>query len=60
LWTGDWVGLGERLNMSFSSLRTSIPVRLPILSHDQDFTKVPDITAFSPLDWLQKGRKLLK
>ena len=33
---------------------------LPILSYDKDFRKVPGITAFSPLDWLQKGRKLLK
>jgi len=33
---------------------------LPVLSYDQDFKKVPQITAFSPLDWLQKGRKLLK
>lgn len=33
---------------------------LPILSYDQDFRKVPDITAFSPLDWLKKGQKLLK
>ncbi|MDR3456503.1 MAG: hypothetical protein P4N60_03595, partial [Verrucomicrobiae bacterium] len=31
-----------------------------LLSYDQDFRKVPGITAFSPLDWLQKGRKLLK
>jgi predicted nucleic acid-binding protein len=34
--------------------------QLPILSYDQDFAKVPDITAFSPVEWLQKGRKLLK
>ena len=33
---------------------------LPILSYDKDFRKVPGVTAFSPLDWLQKGRKLLK
>jgi predicted nucleic acid-binding protein len=33
---------------------------LPILSYDQDFGKVPGITAFSPVDWLQKGRNLLK
>lgn len=32
---------------------------LPILSYDRDFGKVPEVTAFSPLDWLQKGRKLL-
>ncbi len=33
---------------------------LPILSYDRDFGKVPEISAFSPLDWLQNGRKLLK
>lgn len=38
----------------------STVLQLPILSYDQDFAKVPDITAFSPLEWLQKGRKLLK
>lgn len=33
---------------------------LPILSFDQDFRKEPSVTAFSPIDWLHKGRKLLK
>lgn len=33
--------------------------QLPILSYDQDFGKEPTVTAFSPSDWLQKGRKLL-
>lgn len=33
---------------------------LPILSYDQDFRKEPAVTAFSPVEWLQKGRKLLK
>jgi predicted nucleic acid-binding protein len=33
--------------------------QLPILSYDQDFGKEPSATAFSPLDWLQKGRKLM-
>jgi predicted nucleic acid-binding protein len=33
---------------------------LPILSYDQDFRKEPAVTAFSPLEWLQKGRRLLK
>ncbi|HEY3857137.1 MAG TPA: PIN domain-containing protein [Verrucomicrobiae bacterium] len=32
----------------------------PILSYDKDFAKVPGITAFSPIEWLQKGRKLLR
>ena len=35
------------------------PQKLPILSYDKDFAKVPEITAFSPIEWLQKGRKLL-
>jgi len=34
--------------------------QLPILAYDKDFAKVPEITAFSPVDWVQKGRKLLK
>lgn len=34
--------------------------KLPILSYDKDFAKVPEITAFSPIEWLQKGRKLLR
>ena len=33
---------------------------LPILSYDQDFRKEPAVTAFSPVEWLDKGRKLLK
>jgi predicted nucleic acid-binding protein len=33
---------------------------LPILSYDKDFGKMPEITAFSPIEWLQKGRKLLR
>jgi predicted nucleic acid-binding protein len=33
---------------------------LPILSYDKDFGKTPEITAFSPIEWLQKGRKLLR
>jgi predicted nucleic acid-binding protein len=33
---------------------------IPILSFDQDFRKEPHVTAFSPVEWLQKGRKLLK
>jgi hypothetical protein len=32
---------------------------LPILSNDQDFRKVPAVTAFSPAAWLRKGRQLL-
>lgn len=34
--------------------------KLPILTYDQDFTGVPDLTAFSPVEWLQKGHKLLR
>lgn len=33
---------------------------LPILSYDHDFAKEPTVTAFSPLEWLREGRKLLK
>jgi predicted nucleic acid-binding protein len=33
---------------------------LPILSYDKDFANVPEITSFSPIEWLQKGRKLLR
>ena len=33
---------------------------IPILSYDLDFRKEPAVTAFSPVEWLQKGRKLLK
>ena len=34
--------------------------KLPILTCDKDFTGVPDLTAFSPIEWLQKGHKLLR
>jgi len=34
--------------------------KLPILTYDKDFTGVPDLTAFSPIEWLQKGHKLLR
>ena len=33
---------------------------LPILSFDQDFRKAPAVTAFSPVEWLKHGRKLLQ
>jgi predicted nucleic acid-binding protein len=32
----------------------------PILSFDKDFRKEPAVTAFSPVEWRQKGRRLLK
>jgi predicted nucleic acid-binding protein len=34
--------------------------KLPILSYDKDFANVPEITAFSPIEWLQKRHKLLR
>jgi predicted nucleic acid-binding protein len=34
--------------------------KIPIVTYDKDFTGVPGITAFSPIEWLQKDRKLLK
>ena len=33
--------------------------QLPILSYDHDFAKEPAVTAFSPAEWLQKGRMLV-
>ena len=61
----DILGLCETKNIDYGDaalivLAKSTVQPLPILSYDRDFGKVPEITAFSPLDWLQKGRKLLK
>jgi predicted nucleic acid-binding protein len=61
----DVLGLCETKNIDFGDAALIVATRdasheLPILSFDKDFGKVPDITAFSPLDWLQKGRKLFK
>jgi predicted nucleic acid-binding protein len=61
----DTLSLCETKNIDYGDAALIVFARstvqqLPILSYDQDFAKVPDITAFSPLDWLQKGRKLLK
>lgn len=61
----DILALCETKNIDYGDaalivLAKSTVQQLPILSYDQDFTKVPEITAFSPLDWLQKGRKLVK
>jgi predicted nucleic acid-binding protein len=61
----DILGLCETRNIDYGDAALIVAAQdtaqeLPILSYDQDFRKVPEITAFSPVDWLQKGRKLLK
>jgi predicted nucleic acid-binding protein len=61
----DTLGLCETKNIDYGDAALIVAIRdasheLPILSFDHDFGKVPDITAFSPVDWLQKGRKLFK
>jgi predicted nucleic acid-binding protein len=61
----DTLGLCETKNIDYGdaalivAAQSTVPP-LPILSYDHDFAKVPEITAFSPIEWLQKGRKLLK
>lgn len=61
----DTLGLCETKNIDYGDaalivFARSTVQRLPILSYDQDFAKAPDITAFSPVEWRQKGRKLLE
>jgi predicted nucleic acid-binding protein len=61
----DILGLCETRNIDYGNaaliaFAQSTVQPHPILSYDRDFGKVPEITAFSPVDWLQKGRKLLK
>jgi len=61
----DILGLCETKNIDYGDAALIVAAQeaaqaLPILSYDQDFAKVPGITAFSPLEWLQRGRKLLK
>jgi predicted nucleic acid-binding protein len=61
----DTLGLCETKNIDYGDaalivIAKSTVQQLPILSYDKDFAKVPEITAFSPVDWVQKGRKLLK
>ena len=61
----DTLGLCETKNIDYGDAALIIFAQntgqpLPILSDNKDFSKVPGITAFSPLEWLQKGRKLLK
>jgi predicted nucleic acid-binding protein len=61
----DILGLCETKNIDYGDAALIVFAKstvqpLPILSFDQDFAKVPEITAFSPVEWLQKGRKLLK
>jgi predicted nucleic acid-binding protein len=61
----DTLGLCETKNIDYGDaalivFAQSTAQPLPIVSYDHDFSKVPEITAFSPVDWMQKGRKLLK
>jgi len=61
----DILTLCETMNIDYGDAALMVAARvatpaMPILSYDQDFRKAPEITAFSPLDWLEKGRKLLK
>jgi hypothetical protein len=61
----ETLGLCETKNIDYGDAALIVFAQstvqpLPILTYDQDFAKVPEITAFSPLQWLQKGRKLLK
>jgi predicted nucleic acid-binding protein len=61
----DALGLCETKNIDYGDAALIVAAQnvtksVPILSYDQDFRRVPEITAFSPVDWLQKGCKLLK
>jgi len=61
----DILSLCETKNIDYSDaalivFAQSTTQPLPILSYDRDFRKEPTVTAFSPVEWLQKGRKLLK
>jgi predicted nucleic acid-binding protein len=57
----DILSLCEAKNIDYGDAALIVAAQvMPILSYDQDFRKVPEITAFSPVDWLAKGRKLLK
>lgn len=61
----DILGLCETRNIDYGDaalivFAQSAAQPLPILSFDQDFRKEPAVTAFSPVEWLQKGRKLIK
>jgi len=61
----DILGFCETKNIDYGEAALIVAAQavtqaMPILSYDQDFRKVPEITAFSPVDWLEKGPKLLK
>jgi len=61
----DTLGLCETRNIDYGDAALIVFAQstvqpLPILSFDQDFNKEPAVTAFSPVEWLEKGRKLLK
>jgi predicted nucleic acid-binding protein len=59
------LGLCETKNIDYADAALIVAAQdadqpIPILSYDQDFRKEPAVIAFSPIDWLQEGRKLLK
>jgi len=61
----DILGLCETKNIDYGDAALIVAAQemaqpLPILSYDQDFKKEPAVIAFSPVEWLQKGRKLLR
>ncbi len=61
----DALGLCETRNIDYGDaalivLAQAAAPSLPVVTYDRDFAKVSQITAFSPLEWLQKGRKLIK
>ena len=61
----DILSLCETKNIDYGDAALVVAAQemsqpLPILSYDKDFRKEPAVISFSPLEWLQKGRKLLK
>lgn len=61
----DILALCEEKNIDYGDAALMVAAQdtvhqLPILSFDQDFKKAPGLTSFSPVEWLQKGRKLIK
>ena len=61
----DTLGICETRNIDYGDAALIVAAqraseKLPILSYDQDFANVPNLTAFSPVDWLQKRHKLLR
>ncbi|HEX3625019.1 MAG TPA: PIN domain-containing protein [Verrucomicrobiae bacterium] len=59
----DVLTICENSNIDYGDAALIVAARTamqPILSYDHDLAKEATVTAFSPVDWLQKGRKLLK